>query len=113
MRSFISFLVALSLAASACSAEPPATRPTPAPRDTYPLYGRVVSITSRTLVIKGGKGKPDRTFSLSPTLAIKKNEKPASLADVVPGQWVGGLIRKTTTGPPLVEKLNLSVKQRP
>ncbi|QIF04801.1 hypothetical protein [Roseimicrobium sp. ORNL1] len=113
MRSIVTFLVGLSLAALACGAEPPAANPAKAPRETYPLYGRVVSISSQTLVIKGGSGKPDRSFALSPNLTIKKDEKPATLADVVAGQWVGGSVRKTATGPPLLEKLNLSVKQKP
>jgi hypothetical protein len=113
MRSFVTLLLGFSLAATACAAEPPAPKPAKAPRETYPLYGRVVSINSKTLVIKGGKGKPDRTFALSQNIAIKKDEKPATLADVVAGQWVGGSVRKTASGPPLLEKLNLSVKQKP
>jgi hypothetical protein len=117
VRSIVTFLVgiSLSLAACACGADPPAPAPKPAkaPRETYPLYGKVVSINSKTLVIKGGKGKADRTFALSPNLAIKKDEKQATLADVVAGQWLGGSVRRTTSGPPLVEKLNLSVKQKP
>lgn len=113
MRSIVTLLLGFSLAATACAAEPSAPKPAKSARDTYPLYGRVVSINSKTLVIKGGKGKPDRTFALSPDLAIKKDEKPATLTDVVAGQWVGGSVRKTVNGPPLVEKLNLSVKQKP
>lgn len=117
MRSIVTFLVgiSLSLAACACGADPaaPAPKPAKAPRETYPLYGRVVSINSQILVIKGGKGKPDRSFALSPNLTITKDEKPATLRDVVAGQWVGGSVRKTVSGPPLLEKLNLSVKQKP
>jgi hypothetical protein len=109
----IAFALALSLLfpAMAMAADP--VKPGNPLRETYPLYGKVVSINARTLVIKGGKGKPDRTFALSPSLAIKKDEKPATLSDVVTGQWVGGSVRKTANGPPILEKLNLSVKQKP
>jgi hypothetical protein len=112
MRSFATFLLALAFAAMACAVEPSPSKPAKAPRETYPLYGKVVSINSQTLVIKGGKGKPDRAFALSKELIIKKNEMPATIADVVAGQWVGGSVRKTASGPPLLEKLNLSVKQK-
>ena len=111
MRLLSTLLMATFLVATTRAADPPAaSKP---PRETYPLYGKVVSINAKALVIKGGKGKPDRQFSLTKSTEISKDAKPATLAQVVPGQWVGGLIRRTATGPHLLEKLNLSVKQKP
>ena len=111
MRLLPTLLMVTFLVAACHAVEPPtASKP---PRETYPLYGKVVSISSQALVIKGGKGKPDRQFTLGRTTQISKDNKPATLAQVVPGQWVGGLVRRTVTGPHLLEKLNLSVKQKP
>lgn len=103
--------LSLTCSASALAAEPP-TRPK-APRETYPLYGKVVTINPQFLVIQGGKGKPDRTFAITSGTTISKDTSPANIREVIPGQWVGGLIRKTPTGHHLLEKLNLSVKQKP
>jgi len=81
-------------------------------KDGYPLYGQVVSINTRTLVIKGGEGKEDRKFTLSAATEILKDEKPATVADVVAGQWVGGYVEKAESGNDKLLKLNLSAKQK-
>jgi hypothetical protein len=83
-----------------------------AKKDTYPLYGQVVAATSNLLTIKGGQGKEDRKYAITPETVVSKDEKPATLADVKPGQWVGGLLQKNLDGSSKVLKLNLSVKQK-
>ena len=100
---------------------PPATKPAPAEakgaeakpkRDTYPLYGEVVSINSTTLVIKGGVDKPNRNFVIGKETEIVNDEKAAKASDVKPGHWVGGLVKKTEKGDDEVLKINVGVKQK-
>lgn len=81
-------------------------------KSTYPLYGEVVSCNTRTLTIKGGEGKEDRKYTINADTVITKDDKPATTADVKEGQWVGGLLDKSTDGNDKVVKLNLSVKQK-
>ena len=94
------------------SAKPASGEPK-AKKNTYPLYGAVVSCNSRTLTIKGGEGKEDRKFTFTAETVITKDDKPATTDDVQEGQWVGGLLEKATEGNDKIVKLNLSVKQKP
>jgi hypothetical protein len=79
---------------------------------TYPLYGMVVSITDKLLVIKGGKGKPDRKFDLTPATKFSAGKQPATLKDVKEGRWVGGSLRKSGAGNDIVVSLNVDVTQK-
>lgn len=81
-------------------------------RDTYPLYGKVVSITTKTLTIKGGEGKEDRKYSITADTQIVDGEKPAKIDAVKEGAWVGGLLKKAASGNDTVVKLNVGVKQK-
>jgi hypothetical protein len=83
-------------------------------KDTYPLYGEVVSITPALLTIKGGKDKPDRKFDITKDTKIHSGDKPASIKDVKMGAWVGGLVKKAEGGKgnDTLESLNLDVKQK-
>ncbi|WP_265593793.1 hypothetical protein [Verrucomicrobium sp. BvORR034] len=99
----------------------PATKTTPAAaaekeakpkKDTYPLYGEVVSVNATTLVIKGGVEKPNRTFVLNKDTEIVDGDKAAKVSDVKAGHWVGGLIKKTEKGDDQLLKLNVGVKQK-
>ena len=84
-----------------------------AKKDHYPLYGQIVSITSRTLTIKGGEGKPDRKFDITKDTVIKKDDKAATAKDATEGQWVGGYVKKTGgQGNDEILSLNLSPKQK-
>lgn len=103
------------------AATAPLTKTTPAAaaekgakpkRDTYPLYGKVVSINATTLVIKGGVDKPNRTFVLSKDTEIVDGDKAATVSDVKTGHWVGGLIKKVEKGDDQLLKLNVGVKQK-
>jgi hypothetical protein len=64
--------------------------------NTYPLYGEVVSVTTKTLTIKGGEGKEDRKFTISSTTKIHNDGKPATIEDVKVGKKVGGSVEKET-----------------
>jgi len=81
-------------------------------RDTYPLYGEVVAVTNTLLTIKGGKDKPERKFDINKDTKIHNDEKPATIADVKVGAWVGGSVKSTATGNPLLLSLNVGVKQK-
>lgn len=83
-------------------------------RDTYPLYGKVVSITSKTLTIKGGEGKEDRKYSINADTVFVNGEKPAKASDVKEGAWIGGLLKKVEgdANNDLVVKVNIGVKQK-
>jgi hypothetical protein len=88
-------------------------------RDTYPLYGEVVSITAKTLTIKGGVGKEDRKYAITADTVFKNVnkeaniDKPATAADVKAGNWVGGLLKKTPgAADDAVMSINIGVKQK-
>jgi len=103
-------VLAAQAAATPAPASPPAA---PARAATYPLYGEVVSISDTLLVIKGGKGKPDRRFEVTPATVFKSGKQAATLKDVKPGRWVGGLIRKSASGGrDLVVSVNVDVTQK-
>lgn len=82
-------------------------------KDHYPLYGELLTLTDTALTVKGGEGKPDRTFNITKDTTIKKDGKPASFKDGVTGQWVGGYVKKATgDGNDEIVSLNLSAKQK-
>lgn len=81
-------------------------------KDTYPLYGEVVSITASTLTIKGGVDKPDRKYAITADTKIVNGDKDAKASDVKEGAWVGGLLKKAAKGNDEVVKLNIDVKQK-
>lgn len=83
----------------------------PAKAVAYPLTGTVVAISATELTIKGGEGKPDRVYAMTPQTVIVNGDKPATLADVKVGQKVGGRLEKASTGHDKVLKLNLAVSQ--
>ncbi len=95
-------------------ASAPAKEDAAAPkRDTYPLYGMVVSLTAKTLTIKGGEGKENRTYAITKDTVFKNGDKTATAADVKVGAWVGGLLKKTAgQADDAVVSLNVDVKQK-
>lgn len=84
----------------------------PAKKNTYPLYGQVISANASTLTIKGGEGKEERKFSVNSATVIMKGDQPATIEDIKEGQWIGGLLAKSEEGNDKVLKLNLEVKQK-
>lgn len=106
MKSIILLLV-LALAATASSPAAEAekgkaattSKAKTAPKaksNTYPLYGEVVAVTSKTLTIKGGEGKEDRKFTITAATKIHNAGKPATVEDVKVGKKVGGSVERET-----------------
>lgn len=86
-----------------------------ADQDTYPLYGKVTAITSRTLtIVRGETAEAAETkFNLNASTEYVNGDKPSSFEAVKVGNWVGGSIKKATSeGNDTVVKLNIGVKQR-
>lgn len=84
----------------------------PAKRNTYPLYGQVISADASTLTIKGGEGKEPRKFSVDSATVVVNGDQPAAITDIKEGQWIGGKVEKSAEGNDKVLKLNLAVKQK-
>jgi hypothetical protein len=83
--------------------------------ETYPLYGKVVAVTSRTLTIVRSESEEakETKFSIGSSTEIVNGDKPATIEDVKVGQWIGGLVRKAAgDGNDFVTKINVGVKQK-
>lgn len=86
-----------------------------ADQDTYPLYGKVTAITSRTLTIVRGESAEaaEAKFNLNASTEYVNGDKPSSFEAVKVGSWVGGSVKKATgEGNDTVLKLNIGVKQK-
>lgn len=86
-----------------------------AKRDTYPLYGKVVSITSKTLTIvrSNAEDAKQAKFTINSATEIVNGDKAATVDDVKVGKWVGGLLKKADgDGNDVVVKLNIAAKQK-
>ncbi len=86
-----------------------------AKRDTYPLYGKVVAITSRTLTIvrSDSADATEAKYTINSSTEIVNGDKPATTDDVKVGRWVGGLLKKAEgDGNDVVLKLNIAAKQK-
>lgn len=79
--------------------------------DSYPLWGEVVAVTSRTLTIKGGEGKEDRKFTITAETKIHNDGKPATLEDIKVGKKVGGSVQKVAEGNPKMLSINVGAAQ--
>jgi hypothetical protein len=97
--------------AAKASTKAPATKKAKAKSDTYPLWGEVVAVTSRTLTIKGGEGKEDRKFTISAETKIHNDGKPATLEDIKVGKKVGGSVQKAADGNPKMLSINVGAAQ--
>jgi len=83
-----------------------------ATKDTYPLYGEVVAVTTRTLTIKGGEGKEDRKFTINAETRIHNDGKDATADAIKVGKKVGGLVKKTAgDGNDVMVSINVGVEQ--
>ena len=86
-----------------------------ADQDTYPLYGKVTAITSRTLTIVRGENAEaaEAKFNLNASTEYVNGDKPSSFEAVKVGSWVGGSVKKATgEGHDNILKLNIGVKQK-
>jgi len=90
---------------------PPVVADKPVKAVAYPLTGTVVAISATALTIKGGEGKPDRVYAMTPQTVIVNGDQPATVADVKVGQKIGGRLEKAVSGNDQVLKLNIGVKQ--
>lgn len=82
---------------------------------TYPLYGKVVAITSRTLTIvrSDSPEAEESKYNLNSAVEYVNGDKPATFEDVKVGAWVGGTLKKAEgEGNDSVIKLNIGVKQK-
>jgi len=81
----------------------------------YPVIGTLVSITSTELVIKGGKDKPDRKYTINKDTNITKDKKPATVSDAKVGQEVTGYALKSgekAAPGDVLGSLNLSAREK-
>ncbi|MFM2169457.1 MAG: hypothetical protein RIS79_3828 [Verrucomicrobiota bacterium] len=84
-------------------------------QNTYPFYGKVVAVTSRTLTIVRGESTEavETKFNLNTTTEYINGDKPVSFEAVKVGSWVGGTVKKSPgEGHDSVLKLNVGVKQK-
>lgn len=82
--------------------------------DTLPFYGKVVSITSRTLTLvrSDAADAPEVKFAVNASTEYVNGDKPSSIDAVKPGAWVGGAAKKAAEGNDVIVKLNVGVKQK-
>ena len=82
--------------------------------DTLPFYGKVISITSRTLTIvrSDAADAPEVKFAVNASTEYVNGDKPSSIDAVKPGAWVGGAAKKAAEGNDVIVKLNVGVKQK-
>lgn len=82
--------------------------------DTIPFYGKVVSITTRTLTLvrSDAEGAPEVKFAVNASTEYVNGDKPSSIDAVKPGTWVGGAAKKANEGNDVIMKLNVGVKQK-
>jgi hypothetical protein len=122
----ILFLVALTAATpgihlGAAESKAPATaegsKPAAkkAPKNTYPLYGKIVEASSKTLTIVRSDA-PDaekRQYALSADTEIVHGDTAITSDELKPGLWVGGLLKKSEgEGKDIVIRVNTGVKQK-
>jgi hypothetical protein len=86
-----------------------------AKQDTYPLYGKVVAITSRTLTITRSEAAEaeQSKYNVNASTEYVDGDKPGTIEAVKVGLWVGGSVKKAEgDGNDTVLKLNVGVKQK-
>lgn len=84
-------------------------------RDTYPLYGKVVAITSRTLTIvrSNADDAKQSKYTINSATEIVNGDKAATVDDVKVGKWIGGSLKKAEgDGNDIVLKINIAAKQK-
>jgi hypothetical protein len=86
-----------------------------AKQDTYPFYGKVVAITSRTLtIVRSESAEAQETkFTVNSSTQYVDEDKPVTIEAVKVGAWIGGSVKKAEgDGNDTVVKLNVGVKQK-
>lgn len=112
---FAAFATPVLYGADAPKKAPAKKSESKADQSTYPFYGKVTAITSRTLTIVRGESEEaaETKLNLNATTEYVNGDKPASFEAVKVGSWVGGAAKKATgEGNDSVVKLNVGVKQK-
>ena len=93
--------------APAAPASPDATKPRP-----IPFRGKIgaVDLVNKTIALDE---KTKRTFEITSETKISKAGKPATLADAVVGEDIGGSYTKSPTGKLVAKTVRLGVKAAP
>lgn len=113
IRLILSVMLGCSLFATHAAAQKVSTNaPVAKLPNGLPFYGKLGAFdkTAQTITLDGKEKK--RIFHLTPSTRIHRDKKPASLNDLMVGQWVGGFARPDADGRPTVVTLNLGVVQR-
>ena len=82
----------------------------------FPFRGMIksVDVAAKTITLPGAKGKPDRVFHVSTETKLNGlNKKPVKLADVKPGQYIGGRAKKLENGKAEATTINVRPKPEP
>lgn len=102
-----------SKAPAAAEDSKPAAKKTP--KSTYPLYGKIVEASSKTLTIVRSDA-PDaekRQYALTAETEIVHGDAAITSEELKPGLWVGGLLKKSEgEGKDIVVRVNTGVKQK-
>lgn len=109
-------LLALALNSGAAEKTLPSTgdkgkgAATPTKATRYPITGKIsdVNKVAKTFSIKGAE--KDRVFKVNAQTKITKHGKPATLADAVVGEEVGGYVEKQTDGSVVVLSVRFGPK---
>lgn len=115
VAAFAAFLTPPLHSADAPKKAPAKKTESKAEQDTYPFYGKVTAITSRTLTIVRSESAEaaETKFNLNASTEYVNGDKAASFESVKVGSWVGGSVKKATgDGNDTVLKLNVGVKQK-
>lgn len=113
MRLITSVMLWCSLfATQAADPKPSTNAPAAKLPQGLPFYGKLGAIdkSAQTITLDGKEKK--RIFHLTPSTRVHRDKKPATIDDLVVGQWVGGFVRPDPNGRPTVVTLNLAVVQR-
>ena len=113
IRLILSVTLACSIFASRAAEQKTATN-APAAKlpNGMPFYGKLGAVdkSAQTITLDGKEKK--RIFHLTASTRIHRDKQPATIDDLVVGQWVGGFVRPDPNGRPTVVTLNLAVVQR-
>lgn len=102
-----------SKAAPAGESSKPAAKK--AAKNTYPLYGKIVEVTPKTLTIvrSDAPEAERRQYAFSSDTEIVYGDTAITVDELKPGLWVGGILKKSDgDGKDIVIKVNTGVKQR-
>lgn len=114
----IRLLFIIALACSLFAGERPSTN-SPAAKGAkpqlprgMPFHGKLGAFdkSAQTITLDGKEKK--RIFYLTPATRVHRDNQPATINDLVVGQWVGGFVRPDAEGRPSIVTLNLGVTQR-